>query len=399
MLRHLFRLIWNRKRSNLLLLTEIFFSFVVLFGVGALLINFGRNYILPRGFTHEQVWRLNIAAGQGEKMPRPVLDDVLRQVRALPGVQDLSLGSPNTPFRFINMTSGFAAGQQRIDEVDRYDSDDRYAATLGLHLREGRWFRSSDDASTRRPVVISQDVREQLFPGQTALGKVIRYDNGPVDGTTPEEFVVLGVTDNVRPHGDFDGNAPSMWMRLEPHDTTRWEGAAVLVRVAPGSGAELQQKIVRTVAGVTRKWSTQVYALETDRIDKLKVTLAPLAALAVIGLFLIVNVALGLFGVLWYNINQRRTEIGLRRALGATGRGISWQFLAEMLVLTTLGVAAGLLLAAQFPLLSAFGLDPQVYLGAMLLATVVIFLLTAICAWQPSRLAAGIQPAVALRDE
>jgi putative ABC transport system permease protein len=400
MLRHLFRLIWNRKRSNLLLLTEIFFSFVVLFGVGTLLINFGRNYVLPRGFSHEQVWRLNIAAGQGEKMPRPVLDDVLRQVRALPGVQDLSLGSGNTPFRFITMNSAFANGPHRMDGVDMYDSDDRYAATMGLHLREGRWFRSTDDASTHRPVVISQNLREKLFPGQTALGKLIHYDNGPGFGSdNKKQFVVLGVTDNVRPHGDFDGFAGSVWMRLEPHDTTRWEGAAVLVRVAPGSGAALQQKIVRTVAGVTRKWSTQVYALETDRLDKLKITIAPLAALAIVGLFLIVNVALGLFGVLWYNINQRRTEIGLRRALGATGRGISWQFLAEMLVLTTLGVAAGLLLAAQFPLLSAFGLDPQVYLGAMLLSTALIFLLTAICAWQPSRLAARIQPAVALRDE
>ncbi|TYZ10578.1 FtsX-like permease family protein [Hymenobacter lutimineralis] len=398
MFRHLFRLIWNRKRTNVLLLSEIFFSFVVLFGVATIFIGIGTNYVLPRGFAHEQVWRLNIAAGQGEKMPRPQLDDVLRQVRALPGVQDLTLTSQNTPFRFITMNSDFVAGKNKAVDVDRYDADDHYAATMGLQLKEGRWFQPSDDAATHRAAVITRNMRETLFGTQPAIGQLVRQDPRFEQGPQ-EAFQVVGVVEDVRPHGDFDGRAPSMWMRLQPHDTTSWEGAAVLVRVAPGQGAELQQKIVHTVAGVTRKWSTQVYALEADRLDKLKITVAPLAALAVVGLFLIVNVALGLFGVLWYNINQRRAEVGLRRALGATGSRISAQFLSEMLVLTTLGVALGLLLAAQFPLLQAFDVPTNVYLLGMLIATGLIFLLTAVCAWQPSRLAARIQPAVALREE
>jgi putative ABC transport system permease protein len=115
--------------------------------------------------------------------------------------------------------------------------------------------------------------------------------------------------------------------------------------------------------------------------------------------FLILNVALGLFGVLWYNINQRKAEIGVRRAMGATSANIGWQFLGEMLVVTTLGVALGMLLAVQFPLLGVFGVASTVYLQAIMLATVLIFSLTAVCAWQPSRIAAGIQPAVSLREE
>jgi len=401
MLRHLFRLIWNRKRTNVLLLSEIFFSFVVLFAVGAVLITVARNYLLAPGFWHEQVWRLNIAAGQGEKMPRPVLDDVLRQVRALPGVEELGLCSPNTPFRFMNMNSAIQnqKGDASIDMVEQHDADDRYHAALGLTIREGRWFNATDDASTRRPVVITQDVREKLFgAGKPALGQVLRYKTQ--FGEPPkDEFQVVGVVDNVRWESTVASHQHSMWKRLVPHDTTHWESAAVLVRVAPGQGAALQQKVVRTVAGVTRKWSTEVYALNADLHDKMKVVMAPLALLALVGLFLIVNVALGLFGVLWYNINQRRAEIGLRRALGATGAGISWQFLGEMLVLTTLGVSMGLLLAMQFPLLGAFDVAAQVYLLAMLLAGAVIFLLTALCAWQPSRMASRIQPAIALREE
>jgi len=399
MLRHLFRLIWNRKRSSMLLLSEIFFSFVVLFGVATLLFTFGRNYLQPFGFEHANVWRLNISAGQNEKMPRAQLDDVLRQVRALPGVQDLSLTSPNTPFRFITMNTSYANGERRANDVDCFDADDRYAQTLGLKLRQGRWFQASDDACANRPAVISQNTSDALFgPGARAVGRVFRTSNHFAADTT-REYQVIGVVDNVRVGGDFSSQDNAAWLRLEPHDTTQWEGAAVLVRVAPGQGAALQQRMVRTVANLTRQWSTQVYSLEDDRLDKLKPTLAPLAALALVALFLVINVALGLFGVLWYNISQRRTEIGLRRALGATGPAISGQFLAEMFILTLLGVAAGSLVAVQFPLLSAFEVPSEVYSMAMLLAAGTIFLLTALCAWQPSRLAAAIQPAMALREE
>ena len=163
--------------------------------------------------------------------------------------------------------------------------------------------------------------------------------------------------------------------------------------------AALQQRMVHTITSLTRQWSTQVYSLEQDRLDMLKPTLAPLAVLALVALFLVVNVALGLFGVLWYNISQRRAEIGLRRALGATGPAISRQFLGEVLILTTLGVLGGVLVAAQFPLLHAFDVATAVYVQAMLLAAGLVFVVTAVCAWQPSRLAASIQPAVALREE
>lgn len=399
MIRHLFRLIWNRKRSNILLLTEIFFSFVVLFGVGALLVNFGRNYFLPPGFEHANVWRLNIGAGRGEKMPRPQLDEVLRRVRALHGVQEVSLTSVNTPFRFITNNSNYSHKGREATGVDRYDADDNYASALKLHLREGRWFRASDDASSRRPAVISQKMREALFDAdEVAVGKVFTTGGGP-NSPPIEERVVVGVANDVRTDGDFDAPSNAVWLRLEPHDTTQWESAAVLVRVSPGEGAALQQKIVRTVASSTRNWGTQVRALEADRLDKLRMTLAPLVGMAIIGAFLVVNVALGLFGMLWYNISQRRAEIGLRRALGATGPGIGLQFLGEMLVLTTLGVIGGALLAVQFPLLGAFDVEPQVYFMAMVLATGLIFLVAAVCAWQPSRLAAAIHPAAALREE
>jgi putative ABC transport system permease protein len=399
MLRHLFILIWNRKRANLLLISEIFFSFVVLFGVGTILITAARNYLTPRGFESAQVWRLLVRAGQGQKMPRAELDDVLRQVKALPGVQTLALTSSNLPFTFNTNNSDFVYKGRKTPYANTYDADDHYAETMRLHLREGRWFQPADDGTHHRPVVITEDMRQYLFGDEPALGKIFHYPMVSKETKPEHEFQVVGVVDNVRMTTEFDEAIPSVWMRLLPYDTTHWETAAVLVRVAPGQGGALQEKIARTVAGVTRQWSTEVRVMEDDRLHRRLFTLVPVVGLCLMGLFLIINVALGLFGVLWYNISQRRAEIGLRRAMGATGAGIGWQFLGEMMVVTTFGVVLGSLLAAQFPLLHAFDLPVQPYLLAIAAAAGAVYFITALCAWQPSRLAAAIQPAVALREE
>ena len=399
MLRHLFTLIWNRKRANLLLISEIFFSFVVLFGVGAVLITTARNYLAPHGFNYEQVWRLEVRAGQNLKMPRAELDDVLRQVKALPGVRTVALTSGNVPFIFNTNNSVFQYEGRKSPVANYYYADDHYIETMRLHLREGRWFAPADDGSNHHPVVISQDLRESLFGSGPALGKIFTYSNPVVDVKPEDEFLVTGVADNVRMESDFSAAIPSAWMRLLPYDTTHWETANVLVRVAPGQGGELQEKIARTVAGVTRQWTTEVRVMDDDRLHRRRYTLVPVVALCLMAVFLIINVALGLFGVLWYNISQRRAEIGLRRAMGATGAGIGWQFLGEMMVVTTFGVVLGGLLAAQFPLLNAFDLPVQPYLLAIGAAAAAVYAITALCAWQPSRLAAAIQPAVALREE
>ena len=395
MLRHLFRLMWNRKRTNLLLIIEVVCSFVVLFGVGTVLVRLGTNYLAPFGFDYTNVWTLNLAADKGAKMSHAQLDEALRHVRALPGVEALTITSANTPFSFNTMNSEFKSGS-RTCAADLYDAGDAYARVMGLRLREGRWFEAADDGQKRRPVVLSRLMRERLFPdGARAVGQIILNPNDE----QREEYLVVGVADDLRSGSDFSGYAPALWMRLALHDTTQWAGATVLLRVRPGAGAALEETVVKTIARSTSNWLTQIRSLEESRASKSKYTVAPVLALALVCVFLIINVALGLFGVLWYNINQRRSEIGLRRALGSTGGAISRQFLTETLIITLFGVGLGALLAVQFPLLGAFEVPAADYVKAILLSGILIFALAALCAVQPSRLAARIHPAVALREE
>lgn len=396
MLRHIVTLIWNRKRSNFLLMAEILLSFFVLFVVSVLLVNSYYNYRQPMGFESADVWEFDLTPTADTTDRKGTLRLVLQELQATPGVVAVAHTSHNTPFSFSNMNSDkfyYKGKQGPLTEM--YDTDDALARVLKLNVVAGRWFDRRDDGTGRTPVVVNQKFAEALFGDASPLGQEL------TDKDSPDKWVIVGVVDAYRSGNDFAANDPAVFMRRVLPTTTigPQEYPMLLVRVAQGSGAALEQQLVKKVNRVSKGWNANVNTLEENRRDKMKFVLTPLVGLGLVAIFLIINVALGLFGVLWFNISQRKAEIGLRRALGATSGSISGQFLGEMLVITTLGVLGGLLLAVQFPLLGVFGLAPQVYGAAMALATVLIFVLTAICALQPSRIAAAIQPAVSLREE
>jgi putative ABC transport system permease protein len=116
--------------------------------------------------------------------------------------------------------------------------------------------------------------------------------------------------------------------------------------------------------------------------------------------FLMLMVALGLFGVLWQAVTQRTRELGLRRAKGAAKVNVRRQILGEIAVMTFMALAAGTLVVAQFPLLNIiYFVEPHVYLIAFMLSAATIYALTLLCGWYPSHVATRIEPAAALRYE
>jgi putative ABC transport system permease protein len=143
----------------------------------------------------------------------------------------------------------------------------------------------------------------------------------------------------------------------------------------------------------------EIEHLANKRVSINNFTLIPMIVLLLVGGFLIINVALGLFGVLWYNINKRKGEIGLRRAIGASGAAVSGQLVSEALIIASLSLAAGTFFAVQFPLLNVFDLPPNVYFLAILFSIIFIYLLVLICSLYPGRQAAAIYPAVALHED
>jgi putative ABC transport system permease protein len=279
-----------------------------------------------------------------------------------------------------------------------YNAGEDYLKVLNMKLKSGRWFSKADAMSKTRVVVINSRLQEELFDGKDAIGKKIGDDfSGPVNNLpVTEQMQVIGVVDDIKDKGSYQAIENGLY---KPIDTggARWT-STLLLKVKPGTDAAFEAKLFKTLSN-TIGTNIEIEHLDKKLVSKNKVMLVPMIIAFVVAGFLIINVALGLFGVLWYNINKRRGEIGLRRAVGATGNSVSKQLVGEALVLSTISLILGCFFAFQFPLLNVFDLASGIYLVAIALSVIFIYALVTLCALYPGKQAAAIYPAVALHEE
>jgi putative ABC transport system permease protein len=392
MIRHLFKLIWNRKKSNFLLITEIFFCFLVLFAVLSLIVYNVRNYNKPLGFTHDNVWLLSVSPDtDSTAFNRQQLELLLQRATSFQEVESVSLASSNVPFAFSMMNSAPTYNNKQI-MANIYNVQDAFKDVLQVEVSQGRWFSPQDDASHHIPIVINQMMQEQLFGEEDPLGKLIPQNDSL-------DMQVVGIVAHYKPYSEYAAEEAGYFSRINLQKNPDWFWGDILIRVKPGTGLAFEEKMVKEFSGIVKGWTLEVTTLEKMRQNKEKLSIVPLIALAVVCGFLIINVALGLFGVLWYNISRRNSEIGLRRAMGASSGQIYRQFIGEVVVLATFGLLLGVAFAVQFPLLDVFQVESGVYFIALALAVGIIYLLVVSCAFYPSRQAAAIHPAVALHEE
>lgn len=383
---------WHRKGKNFLLLIEIFFSFLVLFATLTLAINQLRNYYTPTGFDYKDVYVVSIDK-HGEKggSLREKLSQLKHQLRSMPELESFSLSSPNVPYAFTTNNSKFSFNGASV-EANNYTVEPEYFETMDVELVKGRLLRKGDEGALPA-VVVNEAFVEELFKDENPLGKVILNPDGKADGK------IIGVIRHFRQDGEYAKPYPAMFSPIIFNDTTAYLPTTLVIETKAGAAPGWQQTFLDKASTLAPNWSFEEEAMVDKRTRKAKFTLVPVVGLSIIGGFLVFNVVLGLFGVLWYNISKRFSEIGIRRALGASQSSIHRQMVGEVLVLATFGLAFGLLLAVQFPLLGVFDVDKSVYMIASFASLALIYLLVALCAWYPGRQAAAIEPAVALHYE
>lgn len=391
MFRHLFTLIWNKKGQHVLLIIEMVVSFFVLFAVFTLMTYCFNNYRKPIGLAYKDVWIAtynNTLETNNSDSLLTFYETLRRTVASLPQVAEVSYMTSNAPFANSTIQSGTQYGDKKVTGVDMYRTDLHLAKALGIELIEGRWFDQTDKASQTRAVVINETLKELLFGNNTAAGKFIGEDR---------KTRVLGVVKDSKFKGDYSKVSPAIFERADSTDY-KWLGS-MLVKVSPGSGVVEEGRLYNTLSRAMKGSNIDIKHLTSQRTDINKLALVPLIVSAIVAGFLIINVALGLFGVLWYTINKRRGEIGLRRAIGATGNSVAGQLVAESLILSTFAILLGLFFTLQFPLLHVFDLPSGIYLTAILCAVIFVYLLVLLCAIYPGRQAAAIYPAVALHED
>lgn len=398
MFTHLFKLIWNKKKQNALLIMEMFISFIVMFAVLTMLVYSYKNYMQPAGFDHNDVWVINFTPPEkiNETDSVAMFHDALKKTMfSMPQIKDISFAGVNVPYSMSTFNSATSYGKHRNVMTNMYWAEETYGKVLNLQVIDGRWFNEADAVSKYTPVIINRILKEELFGNENAIGKVLG-EQVIEKGTEENRYKVMGVVENSKDMGSYEAIENGMYIKMDSNALRR--AGSMIVKVKAGTDATFESKLYKTLSNAIGT-SIEIEHLDKKLVSKNRVMLVPMIIAAVVAGFLIINVALGLFGVLWYNINKRKGEIGLRRAVGASGNDVSKQLIGEALVLATISLILGTFFAVQFPLMNVFDLSANTYLVAMGLAIVFIYVLVIICALYPGQQAAAIYPAVALHEE
>lgn len=408
MIRHLLKLVWNRKRTNALIILEIFFAFLVLFVIGTLGLYLWDNIHHPLGFSFTDVWTVQVSSHRANEdydaKEVEIFQRLLAETRSLPAVESAA-GAMIVPYSLSNYTGGTDFNGRTI-LADFNDVTEDFAKVMGLQLVQGRWFERADEALSWQPVVINETMARQVFGTESPLGK--RFGDPGKDKEHPApERRVIGVISELKKGGELAaaGNYLLNLKRLnvppagKPMLQDRPPQNLVL-KVRPGTPLQFEEELAKRLQTVAPAWSFEIKTLAQMRTSAFRLALTPLIVGGIVSLFLMLMVGLGLIGVLWQNLLQRTREMGLRRASGASRADVHAQVLWEQIILTSFGVLLGAVLVVQIPLLDLIGfISPKIFLGGILVAMIAIYLLAALCALYPSLMASRVQPAEALRYE
>ncbi len=399
MIKHFFKLIWNKKRTNFMTSLGIFISFIVLFLVMITVIFNISNYLKPLGFSYKDVWYITM--DWKDSSQEEIKETLLQFENAFRSFPEIEGFAYSESFLFspavMNITS-YEYGDREIRCNIRYGSDD-FAEVMKLKILEGRWFNESDNASSKNPLVINEYAKEEIFGNDIALGKVLHIDE--------TEYIIVGVIGEFRNAGKFSRSSLISFRRIslnQEHELYRFGresmGSRILLKMKKGTPFQFEETITKSLSNIAKDWQVKMNTLELlKKSATLQSLIFPVILIVVCG-FLVINVALGLFGVIWYNTNRRKSEIGLRRALGSTAIEIYKQIIGEALVLSTFAMIFGSFFALQFPLLGILSfIDTRIYIFAYIISILLIYLITALCALYPSKLASNLEPSEALHYE
>ena len=381
---------WKRRKKNSIMLIEMFVSFLLIFALSVMLLKNYLNFKQEKGFNYKYVSTLSIkfngaAKTKEDKAKRRELVKLLQiELLSLSNVEYVSKTTSNVPYSMGMYGSHLKYGERESGSPNRVDTDSEYFNVLSIKPDKGRWFTEADAGNKEIPIVINGVLKDELFENEPPLNKVIHSG----------KYKVVGIVNNFKIKGEYGKNSPTYFTLSEPsriHNT-------FLIKTNNISLAT-KNEILNTANAITGNWSFKLKPLSDYRKENFRINWIPVLIFSGIAGFLIINILLGLVGLLLYNVKRRQQEIGLRQSVGATITKIVWQFITEMQTLLTLSAIPAIIIAIQLPILKAFGIENKVYILAIICTLVILYCLVTLCSLFPSLKAVKVPPAVALHEE
>jgi predicted permease len=395
-----------RALSGVLVIGQVAVALMLLTGAGLLVQSFANALRVDTGLDAANVVTARIALTRehraSDEAASKIRERLLQAMREIPGVTSVALSSA-TPFQGGLPINAFALQNDTLPPgapqpgAYRVIVTPGYLQTLGLQLVEGRFYEEADMAPNRRLFVVDQSFARKFFPNGSAVGGHFSFGGRP---DKPEDWpTIVGVVKDV-PHNGVEEKSGNPFI-YQVMQGGRPGGLTLFMRTTRPAGdavAALREKVRAIDPSLPLFDAGGLQEAVDSSFDNRRAVMLLLAAFAGLALFLS---ALGIYGVLAYDVSQRTREIGVRTAIGASRGQISSLILRQGLWKGGIGVAIGLVGAAVLSrsmttlLFDVRPTEPAVYA----VVSSVLIAVALLASYLPARRASLIDPLLALRDE
>lgn len=396
----------HRMRA-LLVISEVALSIVLLIGAGLMIRSFARLLAVDPGFKPDHVLTafvsLPVAKYSKHEEQVAFFDRLVERLHNLPDVSAVGVVS-DIPLYGGSSTGFDVDGRPPALPGQRPMTDYRiispeYFAAMGMRLVKGRAFSAHDTEATPGVVIINETLAARYFAGEDPIGKRLALSGAPKDVRE-----IVGVVADVRNYGVDAEVKPEVYVPLLQSAPGYLAGVTSALTVVVRSTIDptaLSETLREQVQGLDK--DQPVSAIKTmewylaDSMAQRRFNMLLLGTFAGLALVL---AAVGIYGVIAYNVTQRTHEMGIRIALGARGADILRLIFSNAMATTIIGIVIGLGAAfaltrlLQSLLYQITATDPVVFAAIPLLLLAV----SAIATYLPARRAMKVNPITALRE-
>ncbi len=402
---------FRRSRTRAaLLIGQAALSVVLLVGAGLFVRSLRQARTLDLGFDADRIAVVSIRwnerlPGAERRAIYDIYDEALERVRRLPGVQDAGL-TTTSPFGMRISLSGLRVpGQDSFPAhplggpwANRVSSG--YFEAMGLGLVQGRTLQPEDDREGAPPVtIITESLANAIWPTANPLGQCMLIPESDDEDLPCTE--VIGVVENHRLR-DLVEEDPHFLYFLNQRHPGRIQPPQVIVARTSGEVSTHLASLRAEVQGTSSQIRfVEVLSLQ-DRVDpEFRSWTLGAVMFSMFGLLALVVAGCGLYSILAFDVAQRRHELGIRIALGASVDRLVRFVLRQAMVLVGLGIGIGLAVSR----VAARYVDPMLFevsasdLGIYLLVGVVLLLVAALAGSLPAWRATRVDPREALQAD
>jgi putative ABC transport system permease protein len=380
-----------------LVIVQVALSLVLVIGAGLFLRSLWRLKAIDPALASDRVVAasLNLTLrGYDEPRGRQLYEDVLARVRAIPGVESVSLAYvlPVTAggMRMDIQGPSIRPAVEGMVGVELVPVSPGFFATVGVPLVAGRDFASSDGAAAQKVVVVNETMKQKFWPSGHAIGEPFTIAG--------ETYQVVGVARDTKYRSLREPPRNVMYLPYaqshQPTANLLARSTLPAARVADGIRQALRQ--ADAALPIYNVRTLKEHVNRSLYVDSMRAEL--IGYLAGLALAL---AAIGIYGVLSFTVAERTREMGIRIALGAHPHAVLRMVIGSGVRLAAFGLGAGLLLSAWLTRAIAadlFGVtttDP----ATLLAASVVLMMVVLAASVLPARRATRIDPMLALRQE